>query len=196
VIDLGVIVPVCAQPYIERQRFSRKRLADGFWNKPEQCEAKYVASLADDYQTIRPFLPEEVEIILDIGCGMAGVDVLLRRHYPEAKLWLLDGDGDEQRDGWNETLGAFSSRAAADELLAANGTQADRWIDVNTPEALQADLVISFASWGFHYPLDTYDVTGYCIADLRKVQERPRGRLVREYPKFRRCAWHQVEAAP
>ena len=192
VIDTSIIVPDSAREHIDRQRFSRKRTSDGSWNKPSKGDAKFLASIVEDYRVLVPFLPERVDTILDIGCGMAGIDGLLRRHYPGAKLWLLDGDGDEPRDGWNQSLNAFSSRAAADELLAANGVSADRWIDVNTKVPLKADLIISLASWGFHYPLKTYDVSGYCIADLRKTNEPRRGVLVGEYPKFCRCAWHQV----
>lgn len=140
---------------------------------------------------ILPFLPVEVESILDIGCGMAGIDVFLKRRYPKASLLLLDGDGDDPRDGWNEQLDAFSSRSVAAELLAANGVSVDRWLDVNTTEPLVADLVISLASWGYHYPLSTYKVSGFCIADLRKSQEPQRGVVIMDYTKRARCAWRQ-----
>lgn len=175
-INLTLNIPSSAAPYIYRHRFNH-RLA-------------FAASVVADYHQLRRFLPTQAAVILDIGCGMAAIDVLLARHYPDAQLWLLDGDGDEPRNGWNAELNAFSSRAVADELLAANGVSGQRWIDVNTPEPLKADLVISIASWGYHYPISTYDVTGYCIADLRRVVEPPRGKLIADYPKRTRCAWH------
>ncbi len=178
-IDTTFIAPPAALTHITRHRGRT------------QDRGNYVGSVAEDYHIILPFLPQQVQSILDIGCGMAGIDVLLKRHYPAAQLWLLDGDGKEPRDGWNKTLNAFSSRADADELLAANGVTADRWIDVNTKEALKADLVISMASWGFHYPISTYDVTGFCIVDLRKSNEAIRGTVVKDYPKRCRCAWYQ-----
>lgn len=175
VIDMTVLVPSSARAHIERHRFAKR--------------ANYPGSIAADYLHILPFLPNRVDRILDIGCGMAGIDVLLKRHYPDAELWLLDGDGDEPRNGWNKTLNAFSSRAAANELLALNGVTADRWLDVNTKEPLAADLIISLASWGYHYPLSTYDVSGFCIADLRRKVEPQRGQVVSEYEKRLRCAW-------
>lgn len=178
-IDTRVEVPPAALPYLYRHR-----------NKHPEPQA-FADSLAEDYLQLLPFLPERAETLLDIGCGMAGIDVLLARHYPGAQLWLLDGDGDEPRSGWNASLGAFSSRAAADALLAANGLRAARWLDVGTSEALRADLVVSLASWGYHYPLSAYRVSGYCIADLRKGEEPARGTLIREYQKRRRCAWSQ-----
>ena len=179
-INTHVITPPEAHDHIRRHRNCYKR------------GATHESVLLDDYRQIVHWLPPEVDTILDIGCGMAGIDVLLKRHYPEAKLWLLDGDGDDPRDGWLEVRDkAFSSRAIADKLLAANGIVADRWIDIGTQEHLQADLVISRASWGYHYPLSTYNVTGFCIADLRTATEKPRGAIIGHWPKRNRCAWHQ-----
>jgi len=178
-MNLDVVVPAAAVPYLQRHR---------------NCKAGVTVqdSYAADYHQLRSFLPERADVILDIGCGMAGFDVLLKRHSPAAELWLLDGDGADPRDGWERKRPeAFSSRAAADELLAANGIKADRWIDINTPEHLRADLVISLASWGYHYPISTYNVTGFCIADLRKSEEPARGKVIFEYAKRNRCAWHQ-----
>jgi len=180
-MSTDIVVPDSARPFIERHRFNKRD--------------NYPGSLIADYVHMLPHLPKSVTRILDIGCGMAGIDVLLKRHYPRAELWLLDGDGNEPRDGWNQTLNAFSSRAAADELLAANGIKADRWIDVNTKEVLRADFIVSLASWGYHYPLRTYDVTGFCIADLRRKVEPQRGVIVTEYAKRLRCAWYQKGVA-
>lgn len=183
-IDLTLTIPGSAVPWLDRHR--------GLNTDTE----RYRQSLVDDYKMILPFLPEKVDRILDIGCGLAGIDVLLRRHYPEAELWLLDGDGDEPRAGWNPFgLGAFSSRAAAEEMLLANWTgenvAAPHWVDVGTKEVLSADLVISLASWGYHYPLSTYKVRGFCIADLRAAKEPARGKVIASINKYNRCAWHQ-----
>ena len=177
---MTLIVPDSAMPHIQRHRNCFKQGATA------------QDSIRADFKQLLPYLPKTVGTILDIGCGMAGIDVLLKRHYPDAQLWLLDGDGKDPRDGWEKKRPeAFSSRAAADELLAANGVKADRWIDINTPEHLRADLVISLASWGYHYPIATYNVTGYCIADLRLSEEKPRGKVIQAYPKRARCAWTQ-----
>ena len=179
-IDLKFITPDSAVPFIQRHRNCFK------------LNGTHQTSVAADFLQIKPRLPISVKRILDIGCGMAGIDVLLKRLYPDAELWLLDGDGADPRDGWQASRPeSFSSRAAANELLAANDIKADRWVDINTPEHLEADLVISLASWGYHYPLSTYNVTGYCIADLRKSEEKARGIVIHEYPKRNRCAWAQ-----
>lgn len=177
-IDLSLNVPEVTLPFFLRHRNCFKR-----GGTVEQ-------SVTADYLQIKDYLPEKVETILDIGCGMAAIGVYLLRHYPGAKLLLLDGDGSDTRDGWQPSRPEpFSSRAAANELLAANGIAAERWIDVNTKEHLRADLVISLASWGYHYPISTYNVTGFCVADLRKSEEKARGMVIETFAKFNRCAW-------
>jgi hypothetical protein len=139
---------------------------------------------------IEPFLPSNVESILDIGCGMAGIDVFLKRKFPSARLELLDGDGKHQAAyGFSPDAKPYSSRAATSALLEANGVSCDRWHEAGTKEELKADLVISLLSWGFHYPLSTYKVRGFCIADLRKSHEKPRGTVIFQAPKFERCAF-------
>lgn len=150
---------------------------------------EYAGDVERDFSQIEPFLPESVDSILDIGCGMAGIDVFLKRKYPDAHLCLLDGDGEKFGAGWNATLEPFSSRAIAGKLLNANGITVDRWYDIGTKEKLEADLVISLLSWGFHYPLDTYTVSGFVICDLRVDRERPRGKVIAETKKYNRCAF-------
>jgi hypothetical protein len=181
-IDLDFITPDSAIPFVRRHRNCFKKGGD------------HNDDVRKDFLEIEPFLPHPggVGRILDIGCGMCGIDVLLMRYYPEAELWLLDEDGDDPRDGWqlmrNE---AFSSRAAAVELLTANDVHLHRWVNINTTEHLEADLVISLASWGYHYPLSTYNVSGTCIADLRRSEEPARGTIITAYPKRSRCIWTQ-----
>ena len=125
---------------------------------------EYIESLKSDFEQIEPYLPESVDSILDIGCGMAGIDILLKQKYPEAKLYLLDGDGPKEdwRGGFESEMKPFSSREVATEFLKSNGVTVDRWYDIGTQD-IEADLVISLLSWGWHYPLETYKVKAKTI---------------------------------
>lgn len=165
---------------------------------PERCLAytrlhrpggDYVADVGGDFAMIEPWLPAVVDSILDIGCGMAGIDVLLKRRYPWARLILMDGEGTRARYGWNERCEPYSSRLAAEALLAANGVASYEWIEAGTKRELRADLVVSLLSWGFHYPLKTYRVRGFCIADLARAHEPPRGRVIEQHKHSARCAF-------
>ena len=130
---------------------------------------EYVESLEADFNSISKFLPLGVDSILDIGCGLAGIDILLSRKYPLAEIHLMDNDGPgaNKLSGLWSTMQPYNSREVANEFLAANGITKQIWHDIGT-QGLKADLVISFRSWGFHYPLETYGVFGETtIVDIR-----------------------------
>lgn len=149
----------------------------------------YAADVKADFEQIEPYLPERVESILDIGCGLAGLDVYLKRKYPDASLSLLDSDGENPVYGWGDVNVPYGSRKAAEALLEANGVKVDRWVPAGTKERLEADLVVSTVAWGFHFPLSTYDVHGFCIADLRAGKKEPRGTVISDNGKAVRCAF-------
>lgn len=160
------------------------------WLKVQRPQGDYRKEIELDFLMIEPHLPERVESILDIGCGMAGIDVFLKRKYPTARLELLDGDGDMRPSyGFNRRCKPYNSRQATAELLKANGVSIDRWHDIGTKDELKADLVISLISWGFHYPLAMYKASGLCIADLRREYEEPRGKVIYQALKYDRCVF-------
>lgn len=157
-----------------------------------QTKADYVDSIEEDLALITHYLPDKVDSILDIGCGMAGIDVFLAKRYPAATLNLLDGDGPASnwRGLFKDTMEPFNSREAANALLAANGVTGQVWHDIGTQD-LKVDLVISLLSWGWHYPLSNYRVEAKThIADLRYPQEML-GVKMMAHPKDKgwRCVW-------
>lgn len=186
-------------------RWQRHTLLDAHVPDPEEVKRRYVADIEAEFAQMEPYLPDEVESIIDVGCGMAGIDVLLKRKFPEARLTLLDSDGENLYHydagwgglgGWHTDMAPYTNRAAAESLLAANGFQVDKWMDVGTNEGLDADLIVSLYSWGFHYPLSTYKVDrGLAIADLQRPVEPKRGRIVHGDRKRFRCAFTPNERA-
>ena len=160
------------------------------WAEIQRPNADYASSVAEDFRQIEPFLPSEVSSILDIGCGLAGIDVYLKRKYPNARLELLDGGGTADMQPRYDYDGnkPYCSRAATELLLEANGVKVDRWHDVGTQD-LRADLVISLLSWGFHFPLSAYRVSGFCIADIRRGREKVDGQVIYRAEKYDRTAF-------
>lgn len=183
----GLIVPDACVRYIRWQRLPGV----------EDVKLRYAEWVAEDFASIEPYLPKRVNSILDIGCGMAGIDVFLKRRYPKASLSLLDGNGSNViRKGtpnesgmgkWHQKLKPYSSRKHAEMLLSANGIAVDRWHNIGTKKTLEADLIVSLYSLGFHYPLSTYRLKGLCIADLRREREPVRGEVIASGPKHDRC---------
>lgn len=149
----------------------------------------YQTEVVADFTQIEPYLPSQASSILDIGCGLAGISALLKKKYPEAKLTLLDSDGDNALYSWEDNSYAYGSRDKAERLLEANGVSDYEWLPAGYKGKLKADLVVSLLAWGFHFPLRTYDVSGFCIADLRKHHEEARGKVISENSKVARCAF-------
>jgi SAM-dependent methyltransferase len=148
--------------------------------------SSYKTDIMNEYLSIAEFLPEPCTSILDIGCGVAGIDVLLNYHYKanQPKFFLLDKTHIEKSVWYGfKTKGAFyNSLDTAKDLLVQNNVpesfihmvDATENNDINID--CRVDLVISLLSWGFHYPIDTYlekvlkllMKSGVLILDVRK----------------------------
>ena len=143
--------------------------------------------MAQEYADIRDWLPPDASAILDVGCGIGGIDILLFHHYkddPNLHLYLLDKSQmtDQVTYGFKDRGEFYNSLDLTREILILNGV-ADRSIrilearddgGIDIDEGL--DLVISLISWGFHYPVGLY---------LDRVHEllKPGGRLILDVRK-------------
>ncbi len=141
--------------------------------------------IAREYESIRPALPEQCSAILDVGCGIGGIDVMLNRHYAESRptFFLLDKTQvDSVYYGFKSKGAFYNSLDVAKEVLIANGVAGEKIELVQATEHNRieiegpVDLVISLISWGFHYPVETY---------LDRVHEllRPGGHLILDVRK-------------
>ena len=158
-----ISVPGEAIPYIRMHRT----------NLEGNIPARYAEAVAEDFAGMVPYLPPAIDAMLDIGCGMAGIDVLFWREYCP-RLFLLDGNGmTEARTGFHERMDYYNSLPITRRLLEMNGVPPEH-ISTALPE--RCDLVISLFSWGFHYPVSTY-------LPLVKTVLHPGGRLILDIDK-------------
>ena len=176
-------------------RIVNKILPHSIYNRIVEYEAdvyssriisSYKTDIRNEYLSISEFLPASCFSILDIGCGVAGIDVFLNYHYKEKqpKFYLLDKTHIEKSVWYGfKPKGAFyNSLDTAKDLLVQNNVP-ERFIhivdatennDINI--GCRVDLVISLLSWGFHYPIETYLAkvlellmeSGVIILDVRK----------------------------
>jgi len=155
----------------------------------------YVNEIEKDFKEIEGFLPEEVGSVLDIGCGLAGIDVFLRDKYPDAKFYFLDSDGSPTDNfGFNQEYKPYTLRSLAERVFG----KPTKWFDVGTKEALEADIVISLLSWGYHYPITAYSPDyKYLIVDIRDNtlnldEEFPNYKLIRKGENYARIFYTQL----
>jgi hypothetical protein len=148
---LDLIIPPSAKPYIELQRTDYEG----------DIEKAYSLDMHTLFLNIKPFLPEKPRTFLDIGAGIGGIDAKLSRVYQESTFYLLDRDyiGKGSKVGWHDSDKTFAPYNSFDEtrkFMTANGVAHSQYELVDRVPAVDFDVVMSFLSWGFHYPVETY----------------------------------------
>lgn len=146
-------------------------LADGFEDRLEGYHARCRGTLT----TLLQYLPRAAEAVLDVGCGMGGLGLLLADHYRWentpirdvpflVRLGLLDGSDSVRNIAGHRPIGyqPFSehNRPWNDATLPADrfrqfGFDA-RALTPADDDWEPQDVIVSTRSWGFHYPVDAY----------------------------------------
>ena len=154
-------------------------------SRKDEISQLYSIDMQCEFETFRDFLPKNANRILDIGCGIGGIDIKLFKHYSssETEICLLDKEGISREVYYGfEDKGAFyNSLILAKDFLAANSVPRNKIstfdIDsVDFPKGVKFDVIVSLISWGFHYPVETYlndayaalSDSGVVILDIRK----------------------------
>lgn len=144
--------------------------------------SEYGIEMERTYKSFVGLLPKKATAILDVGCGMSGIDVHLSKHYNhDIKVTLADKDGisDVILSGFASSKDEFChyhNFEYAIKLLCDNGVPRKNIdpLDLNLYQFPKEpfDIVISLLSWGFHYPINDYYPNvrpgGVIIADCRK----------------------------
>jgi SAM-dependent methyltransferase len=130
-----------------------------------------------EYRAMRDIVvPLAPKRIADIGCGYAIWDLFAQRDTG-AEIVLIDIEQNEHRHfGFAETGSAYTSLAGAAGFLTRNGVPAGKITTINPQTAdlktiKPVDLAVSFASCGFHYPVDAY-------LDFFRDQVGPKGAIL------------------
>lgn len=137
---------------------------DGFINR-KSINNQYSIDIYNDLDTMKAYLPERCNRLIDIGCGVAGIDVLLYNHFGcKPEITLLDKSQLDKniKYAFRNKSAFYNSLEVAIDLLKRNGVAEKhiKKIDISKENHLkydkQADLIFSLLSWGFHYPVNTY----------------------------------------
>ncbi|MDH3326105.1 MAG: class I SAM-dependent methyltransferase [Gammaproteobacteria bacterium] len=168
------------------QRTDYKNIeGEGNDSKETLISAKLTIDLYNEYRRVSPYLPVESHRILDIGCGLGGINYFFYNHYnaQSPDMYLLDKDevSESIYFGFEETAAAYNNLLSSRQLLEDAGVPGEKIhvIDINKdkfPKQVKYDLIFSSLSWGFHYPISTYisevveslSNDGVLIIDVRK----------------------------
>lgn len=136
---------------------------------------QYLNQMNREFEQLKPYLPETTRSILDIGCGIGGINLFLSRYYEDDQPIFYLHDKTEVSDSvyyqFKSDAAFYNSLDVASDFLLKNGVNeknlytldADKF-DVSA--LVEVDLCISLLSWAFHYPLDSYiDEVIECLAE-------------------------------
>lgn len=151
----------------------------------ESVARLYSDLMQQEMDAIQPHLPARVTTVLDIGAGLGGINLLIARRYEvdNPRFVLLDKDemSPNVQYFFDDVDRFYNLASVTRRFLADNGLPEERVRILEAgvdpfPSNLKIDLVVSLASWGHHYPIETYldNVTqvlapgGRVVVDLRK----------------------------
>ena len=175
--------------YILLQRTRLKTEYNVTSDSPER-DISYALSIMGyrDLELIAPYLPNNKNVdhnILDIGCGLGVIDVLLSKHYPNANFYLQDKsesiDSNKKYNGFNQTYQYYNNIELLREFLTNNGLKTFNIVDGEEINSiiLKFDVIMSLLSCGWHYSLLSYldfikghlNEDGILIVDVRNETE-------------------------
>lgn len=136
----------------------------------------------EHFEAMRRWIMFDVvpRVVLDIGSGLALIDVLIARVTPGLReVHLLDGDGGGRRvHGFHDRLDPWFDVELGAEVVRANthGVKVVTHGPSCDFTGMRPDLVISCRAWGHHFPISTYAKKvrgclapgGVVILDIRK----------------------------
>ncbi len=137
-------------------------------------EKKYYDNIKFNWDDMKDYVGEPNKV-LDIGCGIGGIDYFIAKQFQNCHLYLLDENKLDETImyGYNNKSSYYNSLELSEKFLRLNNISNE--ITLLTPDndlsiLKEIDLVISLISWGFHYPIETYlDLVSNCTSENAKV---------------------------
>jgi SAM-dependent methyltransferase len=138
------------------------------WVNEEWFTEEYQAHKRENFELLNAYLETPPKRILDIGCGLAWESRMFNEKYG-TELYLLDGDYDDNPQDQQLVQARYSAdasrfafyykldflRTELDKLNTQNYQLIDS-TNIILDKDVKFDLITSWVSCGFHYPVNTY----------------------------------------
>lgn len=127
------------------------------------CKPQYIEGKRQLFERMDAYIARPPRRILDIGCGFAKTSELFQKKY-SCELYLLEsdvGNSPGRRIGKWGTAESFQWYLPIERLKEAWDSQGMTYTHVdgatlNVPADVKFDVIYSWLSCGFHYPVTTY----------------------------------------
>lgn len=148
-----------------RKRFGRFLFTNIFINFFQKKNIEFLAEelFKKEIDTIKLYLPNNVQNIMDIGCGLGLSNIFLNKIYnSKANFYLLDKNKIDKKIkyGFNKNYESYNNLYQTKKILINNGLN-EKSINIFDVEKIvkineKIDLVVSLKSMGYHYPFENY----------------------------------------
>jgi len=127
------------------------------------CKPQYIEGKRQLFERMDDYIARPPRRILDIGCGFAKTSELFQKKYG-CELYLLESDMSNspgRRIGKWGTVDSFQWYLPIERLKEAWDSQGMTYTHVDgatldVPADVKFDVIYSWLSCGFHYPVTTY----------------------------------------
>lgn len=154
----------------KKQKYLRKRLGRFIFtnffinyfqikNFNQQTENLFKKEL----ETFENYLPENIDNLMDIGCGLGILHIFINQKYKnKPNFFLLDKNSIDLKIkyGFNKNYESYNDLNITKNILLNNGISIDKLnlkdVGNNFSIHKKIDLVISLKSMGYHYPIENY----------------------------------------
>lgn len=117
-----------------------------------------------EYRAIKKYLPKAPKNVLDLGCGLGRMAIFLNMKYNDDNIHYILADGncdkaEKPQYGWNPQSNFYNNLSLTKDFSEYNGLKNYEILDLSndTLDKLKnIDVIMSFLSVGFHYPIKPY----------------------------------------
>lgn len=148
-----------------RKRFGRLLFTNFFinFNQSENISLNAENLFKSEINTFKNFLPRNINNIMDIGCGLGIINILLNEFYNDkVNFYLLDKNRIDKKIkyGFSTNYESYNDLNETKRIFKDNNINENRFFLFDVEKEIQIDvkidLVISLKSMGYHYPFVTY----------------------------------------
>ena len=148
-----------------RRKFGRYMFTNFFVNFNQHKNIEIIAAdlFNKELDTFKDFLPNFAKNIMDIGCGLAFIDINLHKFYKNnPNFYLLDKDRLDSKItyGFSSNYESYSDLQETKNILLHNNIREENIHIYDVEKKIEIkkkiDLVISLKSMGYHYPFEIY----------------------------------------
>ena len=148
-----------------RKKFGRFLFTNFFINYFQNQDLEKITEelFLKELNTFKNFLPNSVNTIMDIGCGLGIINIYLNEFFEKKPVFfLLDKNKVDRKItyGFSSNYESYNDLNETKHILLENNidTSCMYLFDVEKQFVItkKMDLVISLKSMGYHYPINTY----------------------------------------